>query len=213
MNERQLHLQKVEAELKWTVEKLDKVLLGTVEALAVATEMRDPYTAGHARRVAHLACSIAEEMRFRDECVDGIWVASLLHDIGKVAAPSEILSKPGTLTEIELSLIKTHPKIGHEILKGIDFPWPVADAVLQHHERLNGTGYPLGLSDKDIILEAKVIAVADVVEAMSSHRPYRAALGIDKALEEITANKSVLYDGDMVDACVRLFRDEGFKFN
>jgi putative nucleotidyltransferase with HDIG domain len=169
--------------------------------------MRDPYTAGHQERVAHLACAIAGKIGLSEERVEGLRVAGLLHDVGKVSVPAEILSKPMTLTPAEFDLIKAHPQTGYEILKGIDFSWPVAEIVLEHHERLDGSGYPRGLKGEAISLEAKILAVADIVEAMSSHRPYRAALGTDKALEAITKDKGTLYDPGVVDACVELFAE------
>jgi PAS domain S-box-containing protein/putative nucleotidyltransferase with HDIG domain len=182
-------------------------LEGTIKAVALTTEMRDPYTAGHQERVARLACAIAGKIGLGEERVKGLRVAGLLHDLGKVSVPAEILSKPARLTPTEFNLIKAHPQTGYEILKGIDFSWPVAEIVLEHHERLDGSGYPRGLKGEAISLEAKILAVADVVEAMSSHRPYRAALGTDKALEAITKDKGTLYDPGVVDACVELFAE------
>lgn len=180
--------------------------------MASTVETGDPYIAGHQRRVADLARAIAKEMGLSAEPIDGIRVAGVIHDIGKISIPGEVLSKPGRLTEIEFGLIKAHPQVGYEILKAIDFPWPVAQIVLQHHERMDGSGYPSGLSSEEILLEARVLAVADVVEAISSHRPYRPALGMDKALEEISRHKGVLYDAGVVDACLKLFTERGFKF-
>ena len=176
------------------------------------TELRDPYTSGHQQRVTQLACAIAKEMNLNEKITEEIRVSGALHDIGKIHIPSEILSKPGRLTENEFNMIKTHSEAGFNILKAIEFPWPVAPVVLQHHERTNGSGYPAGLLVKDILLEARVLAVADVVEAMSSHRPYRPALGINKALEEISQNKGILYDPEVVDACLKLFAEKRFKF-
>jgi len=158
----------------------------SISAISLVTEARDAYTAGHQRRVTKLAVAIAKEMGFPKDRVEGIKIAALIHDVGKINLPAEILSKPGKLSEIEFGLIKNHPQKGYEILKTIDFPWPVAEIVLQHHEKMNGSGYPRGLKRDEILLEAKIICVADVVEAMSSHRPYRPALGINKALEEIS---------------------------
>jgi PAS domain S-box-containing protein len=192
--------------------RLHQSLEGAVGALATTVEMRDPYTAGHQRRVTLLACAMARELGFQPEQIDGIRVMGFVHDIGKIAVPAEILSKPGKISPTEFNIIKIHPRTGYDILKDIEFPWPVAQAVLQHHERLDGSGYPSGLTGGDIIPEAKILAVADVVEAMASHRPYRPSLGIDQALEEITRNKGILYDPEMVDICVRLFREEGFTF-
>jgi putative nucleotidyltransferase with HDIG domain len=234
----------VEEELRRTHVKLERTLQGTVNALVSAVEMRDPYTAGHQRRVAQLACAIAKEMGLSEEQIQAIQMAAVIHDIGKINVPSEILSKPGRLSEtefnlvkthpqaghdilsvpaenlsktgrlsqIEFSLIKAHPQVGYEVLKAIDFPWPVAQIVLQHHERLDGSGYPQQLSGEEVMLEARILAVADVVEAMSSHRPYRPPRGIDKALEEISQNRGILYDPEVVDACLKLFTEKGFAF-
>ena len=208
-----LHDIELEEERKRAKQKLQKTLEKTIHALASAIEMRDPYTAGHQKRVTKLACAIAKEMGLSKEQIEGIRMAGLIHDIGKISIPSEILTKPGKLNDLEYSLIKTHPQAGYNILKGIEFPWPVAQIVLQHHERMDGSGYPQGLCGKDILLEARILAVADVVEAMSSHRPYRPAYGIDKALEEISKNKGILYDPEVVNACLRLFNQKGFKFD
>jgi putative nucleotidyltransferase with HDIG domain len=176
-------------------------------------EMRDPYTAGHQRQVAQLACAIAQEMGFPPERVEGMRVLGCLHDIGKIAIPAEILSKPGRLSAMEFTLIKDHPRAGYEIIKDIDFPFPVAEGILQHHERLDGSGYPRGISGPDIILEARILGVADVVEAMASHRPYRRSLGIDQALDEISRNRGILYDPEVVDICLKLFNErKGSRF-
>jgi putative nucleotidyltransferase with HDIG domain len=191
---------------------LQQVLKSTIQAMALAVESRDPYTAGHQRRVADLAHAIAKEIGLPENVIEGVRMAGIIHDLGKISIPAEILSKPVKLTDIEFSLIKTHPQVGYEILKGIAFPWPIAKVMIQHHERMNGDGYPRGISGDDIVIEARIIGVADVVEAMASHRPYRPALGIDKALEEISNNKGILYDSDVVDACTKLFCDKGFKF-
>jgi PAS domain S-box-containing protein/putative nucleotidyltransferase with HDIG domain len=197
-------------ELQSSYDKLRETLIVTVNALASTVEMRDPYTAGHQRRVTILACAIAEEMGLTEEQFDGLRLAGLVHDIGKITVPAEILNKPGRISEIELNIIKTHPQAGYNLLKEIEFPWPVARIVLQHHERLDGSGYPGGLKDDRIMPEAKVLAVADVVEAMASHRPYRPALGIEAALHEITMHKGTLYDPDATDICARLFINKGF---
>jgi putative nucleotidyltransferase with HDIG domain len=180
--------------------------------MSVTVEMRDPYTAGHQRRVSKLACAIAREIGLPGAQIEGIRMAGEIHDIGKIYVPAEILSKPGKLTDIEFTIIKTHAQVGYDILKNIEFPWPIADIVVQHHERLNGSGYPAGLKGGAILPEANIIIVADVVEAMSSHRPYRPAHGIDTALAEIVQNKGVLYDAAVVDHCVRLFKEKRFSF-
>jgi len=192
--------------------KLKNSLDGSILMAAAVTEMRDPYTAGHQQRVAKLATAIASEMGFGGEQVDGVHFGSLIHDVGKISIPAEILSKPGKLSEIEFMLIKTHPQAGYGILKGIDFPWPVAKMILQHHERLDGSGYPDALKGDEIILEARILMVADVVEAMSSHRPYRPGLGLAAALEEIKRGRGVYYDPQVVDTCVHLFENKKFDF-
>ena len=201
-----------EKELQESLEKLNKLLQGIINALISIIEIRDPYTAGHQRRVAKLACAIARKMGLSKEKIDVLELAATLHDIGKVEVPFEILSKPGRLDEEELAIVRRHSLIAYDILKEIDFPWPIADIILQHHERLDGSGYPQGLKNDEIMLEAKILAVADVVEAMSSHRPYRPSLGIDRALEEILKGRGILYDPQVVDACCELFTKEGFKF-
>ena len=202
--------RQAEDELKRSYGQLRETLITTVNALASASEMRDAYTAGHQRRVTTLACAIATEMGLADEQFDGLRLAGLIHDIGKINIPAEILNKSGRISDIEFNIIKTHPQIGYNIVKEIEFPWPIAQIVLQHHERLDGSGYPQGLKDGGIMLEAKILAVADVVEAMASHRPYRPALGIDVALAEITNNKGILYDSEAVDICRGLFCEKGF---
>lgn len=196
-----------------SVEELERMLHDTVSALALTAEQRDPYTAGHQRRVAELACAIAAEMGLPESEIEGISVAATLHDIGKIYVPAEILSKPGRLTDIEMELVRAHPQTASEILGGIRFPWPVTEMVMQHHERLDGSGYPRGLKESDILREAKILAVADVVEAMSSHRPYRPSLGVKPALEEILRHKSDYFDPEVVDACVQLFTKKGFRFS
>jgi PAS domain S-box-containing protein/putative nucleotidyltransferase with HDIG domain len=202
---------RAEEELQRSFEKLQRAFEGTVNALVSAIEMRDPYTAGHQRRVTQLACAIAKEMGLPAEQIEGIRMAGLIHDIGKINVPAEILSKPAPLTELEYGLIKMHPRVGHDILRMIEFPWPVAQIVLQHHERMDGSGYPQGLSGEKIILEARILGVADVVEAMSSYRPYRPALSIYEALGEISQNRGILYDPEAVDACLELFTQKGFE--
>jgi len=192
--------------------QLQQATDGIIHAMSLVVESRDPYTAGHQRRVAELARAIAREMGISEWQVMGIYIAGLLHDVGKVAIPAEILSKPGKISEYEFSLIKNHPKVGYEILERIEFPWPVTRAIRQHHERLNGSGYPEGLCDEEILIEAKILAVSDVVEAMSSHRPYRPALGLDAALQEISEQRNILYDSEVVNACLRLCNKQGFEF-
>lgn len=201
-----------EEERKQSFERLRQALEETVNALASAVEMRDPYTAGHQHRVTSLAVAIAEEMGLSEEKIEGIRMAGVIHDVGKIRVPAEILSWPGQLTEIDFNLIKTHPQVGYDILKRIELPYQVTKIMLQHHERMDGSGYPEGLKGEEILMEARILAVADVVEAMASHRPYRAALGIDKALEEISMNRGILYEPKAVDACMKLFNEKNFKF-
>ncbi|MDQ1330839.1 MAG: Histidine kinase [Thermodesulfobacteriota bacterium] len=200
-----------EVELNNSFLRLRAALGGTIQALAVTVETRDPYTAGHQRRVADLSRAIAKEMGLESNRIDGIRMAGIIHDIGKLMVPSETLSKPSILSDIEYRLIKIHPLAGFNILKDIEFPWPIANIVLQHHERLNGSGYPSGLKGEEILLEARIIAVADVVEAIGSNRPYRPARGIGSALEEIRKNSGILYDDAAVDACLRLFLEKGYQ--
>ncbi|MHB1116705.1 MASE3 domain-containing protein [Sideroxydans sp.] len=193
------------------MEEIQTGLQDTVQAIAATVEMRDPYTAGHQRRVADLAAAIAGEMDLPHEEIFAIHLAGVVHDLGKISIPAEILSKPARLSEIEYSFIKTHPQAGYDILKDIDFKWPVAEMVLQHHERMDGTGYPQGLQGEAIILGARILAVADVIEAMASHRPYRAGLGIDSALNEIRDHRGVRYDADVADAALRLFSENKYQ--
>jgi putative nucleotidyltransferase with HDIG domain len=199
--------------LQKSMNKLQQALEGSIRAMALTVEMRDPYTSGHQQRVASIAKAIAKEMGMPKEQIEGILMAGLIHDLGKIAIPAEILAKPGPITETEFELIKSHPDVGYEILKNIEFPWPIAHIVLQHHERIDGSGYPSGLSGNQILMEAKILGVADVVEAMASHRPYRPALGIDVALQEISKNSGLLYDPDVADACLTIFRQKGFKLS
>jgi PAS domain S-box-containing protein len=196
---------------KQRVERIRKALGATVQAIAVTVETRDPYTAGHQRRVSDLARAIATEMNLPIDRIDGIRMAAAIHDLGKISVPAEILSRPTKLTNIEFSLIKTHSQSGYDILKDIDFPWPIARTVLEHHERMNGSGYPNGLTGDNLLMESRILSVADVVESMASHRPYRSALGIDAALNEISKNKRVLYDPEVSDACLRLFHEKDYK--
>jgi len=200
-----------EEKLQRTLYSLSKAFNTIVQVMVSAVEMKDPYTAGHQLRVAHLACAIATEMGLAQEKIDGIRMAGSVHDIGKLSTPSEILSKPTKLTKIEFSLIKEHAQTGYEMLKDVESPWPLAQIVYQHHERMDGSGYPGNLKGDEILLDARIMAVADVVEAMASHRPYRSALGINAALEEIEKNKGTLYDNTVADACLRLFREKGYK--
>ena len=204
--------KQAEGKLAKSYESLKKTFSDAIDTMVKIVEMRDPYTAGHQQRVARLAFAIATEMKLEDTRIDQLKIAAVIHDIGKMNVPSDILSKPGRLSDIEFGLIKTHAQNGYDIMKGMDFPCSVAQAVLQHHERLDGSGYPGGLKGKDILLEAKILAVADVIEAMYSYRPYRPAMGIDKALEEISNGRGKLYDPDVVDACLELFKTGRFEF-
>ena len=205
-------VERAQEELQQSFVKLQRTLEGTVNVLVSTVEMRDPYTAGHQRRVTQLACAIAKEMGLPEEQIEGLRMAGLIHDLGKITIPAEILSKPGQLSDIEWGLIKAHSQAGYDVLKTVDFPWPVAEIVLEHHKRLDGSGYPQELSGAGILMKARIMAVADVVEAMASHRPYRPARGLDKALEEISQNRGVLYDPEVVDVCLKLFTENGFKF-
>ncbi|WP_024850962.1 PAS domain S-box protein [Hydrogenovibrio kuenenii] len=192
---------------------LKKSLEQTIQAIATTVEIRDPYTAGHQRRVSELSVAIAQKMGLPPDQTQGIEFAAIIHDLGKIQIPAEILSKPGKLTEIEYQLVQNHAQAGHDIVKDIDFPWPIAEIILQHHERIDGSGYPQGLKGDQILLESKIIAVADVVDAISSHRPYRAALGIELALEEIQQGKGRFYDADVVEACLELFANNEFTIS
>ena len=205
--------KRAQSELQESIMKLRKAMGGIIQAMALTVEKKDPYTAGHQRRVADLARAVSKEMDLSEEQIDGIRLAGTIHDIGKICVPADILSKPGRLTEHEFGIIKEHPQVGYDILKEIEFPWPIAQIVYQHHERMDGSGYPQGLAGEEILLEARIIALADVMEAMASHRPYRPSLGTEKALEEISAHRGKYYDPSAVDACVRLFREKGFEYN
>jgi len=200
--------KEAESKLRNSMNQIKKTMNATIMTMAKVVETRDPYTAGHQRNVSRLATLIAREMGLSSNEIEGIRVASLLHDIGKLDIPSDLLSKPRRLTDVEFNLIKSHPQIGYDILKNIDFPWPVSQLILQHHERLDGSGYPGGLIGKEIQLGAKIIAVADVVEAMSSHRPYRPALGLEKALQEIQDYSGILYDKEVVKNCIYLIKEK-----
>jgi PAS domain S-box-containing protein len=202
--------KEAEKERHANAEKLQQTLLQTIEAIASTVEARDPYTAGHQKRVANIASAIAREMGLTDDRIHALYLSASIHDLGKIRIPAEILSKPGRLNAIEYELVKGHPKTGYEIIKDIQFPWPIAQMVLQHHERVDGSGYPQGLKSGEIMLEAMIIAVADVVEAMSSHRPYRPGLGLDEAMGEIARHRGTLYDPAVVDSCIAMFREKRF---
>jgi len=203
--------KRAEEERQRTLESLRESLETTIKVMVSTVETRDPYTAGHQYRVTDLAQAIATEMNLPQDRIDGIRMAASIHDIGKLSVPAEILSKPTVLSEIEFSLIKEHPRNGYEILKNVESSWPLAQIVYQHHERMNGSGYPRNLKGDEILMESRILAVADVVEAMSSHRPYRSAVGVDAALEEIAKNRGTLYDPEVTDTCLRLFREKGYR--
>ncbi len=218
--ENRLYRQKLEAivsqrtaALNETLNKLQKTLRGTVQAIALTVEARDPYTSGHQKRVGALGAAIAREMDLPQDQIEAIRISGQIHDLGKISIPAEILSKPSRLSDDEFSLVKTHPRVGFNILKPVEFPWPVAKIILQHHERLDGSGYPQGLKAEAILVEARILAVADVIEAMSSHRPYRPALGLDRALEEINQNRGCLYDPAVVDACLKIFSQRKYDLS
>jgi putative two-component system response regulator len=202
---------KAEEENKQALQKLRKAITGTIYAMAMTIEIRDPYTAGHQRRVASLSRAIGKELCLSSLQVEGLGMAGVIHDIGKIAIPSEILSKPANLNKLEYEIMKTHPQVGYDILKSIEFPWPLAEITAQHHERLDGSGYPLGLKENEIIFEAKILSVADVVEAMASHRPYRAAKGIGFALNEISKRRGISFDPQVIDVCLYLFNKKDYK--
>lgn len=201
-----------EKKLKESYQKLRMALEASVEAMGKATEIRDPYTAGHQKRVGQLSYKIARAMKLPEERCEGVRLSGAIHDIGKIYVPAEILSKPGSISDNEFNIIKTHSQVGYDILKKIEFPWPIAETILQHHERIDGSGYPQGLQNNNILLEAKIISVADVVEAMASYRPYRPALGIERAIDEIKKNRDKLYDPHIVDICCKIILEEGFNF-
>lgn len=194
-----------------SLQKLRLAMEGIIKGFSTVVETRDPYTAGHQGRVAKLAVAIAESMGLDRERITALRLAAMVHDIGKIYVPADFLNKPGKLTDVEFSILWTHPTIGRDILKSVDFVWPISEIVAQHHERIDGTGYPEGLTGDQIRMESRIMAVADVVDAMASHRPYRPSLGMEKALEEIETNKGIHFDPDAVDACLRLFREEGFQ--
>ncbi|MBN1532000.1 MAG: PAS domain S-box protein [Spirochaetes bacterium] len=199
--------KRAEATIEKSYAMMEKTMFDVVQAMSVAVESRDPYTAGHQRRVSELAQAIAETMQLTEQEIMGIRLAALIHDLGKISIPAEILSKPSRLSETEFKLIMTHPEVGYNILKDIEFPWPIREIVLQHHERIDGSGYPCGLDNGEILPESKILAVADVTEAMASHRPYRPSLGIAAALEEITKNSGILYDRETAAACIATIRE------
>ncbi len=194
------------------IKEMHKIIEGTVNIITKVVEIRDPYSMGHQQRVSKLAMAIAQEMKLSQDKINGTKIASLVHDIGKVDLPTEIISKPSKLIDVEFNLIKNYPKVGYDILKKVDFPWPIAEIVLQHQEKIDGSGYPRGLKGDEICIEAKILGVANVVEAMSSYKSYRPALSIDEALAEIAENKNILFDPQVVDTCIKLFKEKDFKF-
>ena len=221
MQEKVTELEKVkvkcnqlEKELQQSYKRLQKIMEGTAHIIMKVVETRDPYFTGHQQkqRVSKLATAIAKEMRLPQDKIEGVRFASLVHDIGKVNLPTEIVSKPSKLIEVEFNLIKNHPRVGYNILKKVNFPWPIAEIVLQHQERVDGSGYPRGLKGDEILIEAKILGVANVIEAMSSSRSYRPAISIDESLAEIVKNKSILFNPEVVDTCIKLFKEKGFKF-
>jgi HD-GYP domain-containing protein (c-di-GMP phosphodiesterase class II) len=205
--------RQAQEKLKETLGKLQLSLRGIIQVTSRIVETRDSYTAGHQRRVTALSRAIALEMGLTEDRVEGLCLAGDIHDLGKISVPAEILSKPTRLTEFEFRLIQNHPRVAYDILKEINFPWPIAEIILQHHERMDGSGYPQGLRGTDILPEARILAVADVVEAIASHRPYRPALGVEAGLEELEQKKGILYDPHVVKACLTLFREKGFAFS
>jgi HD-GYP domain-containing protein (c-di-GMP phosphodiesterase class II) len=203
----------LENELKHTIGRFQKVFSATMQFVVSAIEARDPYKRGHQLRAANLACAIASEMKLNQETMDGIHMASSIHDIGNLAVPAEILAKPSKLNSIEFSMVKEHCQNGYEMLKNIETSWPLAQVIYQHHERMDGSGYPLNLKKDEIIMEARILGVSDVVESMASDRPYRPALGIEAALEEIKGNRGILYDHTVADACLKLFHEKGYQLS
>jgi HD-GYP domain-containing protein (c-di-GMP phosphodiesterase class II) len=212
VRDRTRDLARANEELRLAGEKQHRMLEGVIQAVSLMLEKRDPYTAGHERHVAQLASGIATEMGLPSDQIEGVQLAARIHDIGKISVPAEILCKPGRLSEEEFALIKAHPKTGYDILEPIDFPWPIAEMVHQHHEMLDGSGYPRGLYGDQILLEARILCIADRVEAMASHRPYKPSLGIHAALDEISRNARHLYDAEATDACLKLFHRNSFAF-
>ena len=212
LEEIKLEYNQVDKKLKQTYKKLQKFIEGTAYIIMKVVETRDPYSIGHQQRVSKLATAITQEMKLPQDKIEGIRIASLVHDIGKVNLPTEIISKPNKLIEVEFNLVKNYPKVGYDILKKVDFPWPIAEIVLQHQEKIDGSGYPRGLKGDEICIEAKILGVANVVVAMSSYKSYRPALSIDEALAEISNNKNILFDPEIVDTCNKLFKEKDFKF-
>jgi len=204
---------RAQEEIRNYITRIEAMIAGTVNSISIMVELRDPYTSGHERRVGELSAAIAAKMGLDENTQRGLRYAGAVHDVGKLAVPADLLSKPGRLTAVEFELVKAHAAQGYEVLKGIESPWPLAEVARQHHERMDGSGYPRGLKGEEILLEARILAVADVMESMSSHRPYRPALGIDKALEEIERGKGVHYDAAAVEACLAVFRDGSFSFD
>jgi putative two-component system response regulator len=209
--ETRVQLEETAKELRKNAAHFQKAMEGFVKAIALAVEMRDPYTAGHQSRVSDLACAMGRELGLSEARIYGLRMASVIHDLGKITIPGEILCKPGRLSGPEYEMVRTHVQSGYDILKNIDFPWPLADIVMQHHERMDGSGYPRGLAGEDILIEARIIAVADVFETIGSHRPYRPSLGIKNAVNELARNKGLLYDEKVVDVCLRL-HEAGYCF-
>ncbi len=212
LEEVKLKYNQVDKKLKQSYKKFQKIIEGTANIITKVVETRDPYSIGHQQRVSKLATAIAQEMKLPQDKIGGTKIASLVHDIGKVNLPTEIISKPSKLIEVEFNLIKNYPKVGYDILKKVDFPWPIAEIVLQHQEKIDGSGYPRGLKGDKICIEAKILGVANVVEAMSSYKSYRPALSISEALAEISKNKNILFDPEVVDTCIKLFKEKDFKF-
>ncbi len=206
-----LDRKQAENKLQKSFDQLERNLDEMINVMSQTVEVRDPYTAGHQRRATEIAVAVAREIGLPEDRVKGLQMAGRIHDIGKISIPAEILCKPGRLDDAEMQLIRRHPSIGYDILKHVDFPWPVALIVEQHHEKMDGSGYPRGLRGEEILIEARILSVADVVESISSHRPYRPSLGIQEALLEIAEHRSILYDPRVVDACLRLFQDKGFN--
>ena len=205
--------QGLRRDLDETLHEVRHILEGVIHTISSMVEIRDPYTSGHQIRVANLAGAIARRLGLPDNQVIGIRMAGAIHDLGKIAVPSEILTKPSRLSEMEFNILKTHPRVGRDIPRKVNFPWPIAEIIYQHHERMDGSGYPQGIKGDEILIEARIMAVADVVESMSNHRPYRPSLGIETALEEITKNRGTSYDPDVVDACLEVVRDGEFRFS